>query len=96
MAHALPEQLIIRVRTILRNGDHPRGASGSTAQWRAERDRWMDELDPRKPGELSEVDIRGLIDFLAESGPSAHSRMSIAEWHSAVDNLTPELLFNAR
>lgn len=95
MVTVLPEQLAARVRTVLRGSGHPDSAAGSRANWRTQRDRWMDNLDPQSPAELSEGDIRHLIDFLAESGPGLHSRMTAAEWRDAVDSLTPELLFAA-
>jgi hypothetical protein len=96
MASPLTEQLATRVRALLRRADHPTGAAGSAAQWRAQRDRWLDALDPRHATEFDESDIRRLIDFLAESGPSAASRTSASEWSADVDELTPELLFSTR
>jgi hypothetical protein len=96
MASPLTEQLAIRVRALLRRADHPSGGAGSAAQWRAQRDRWLDALDPRHATEFDESDIRRLIDFLAESGPSAASRTSASEWSADVDELTPELLFSTR
>lgn len=96
MVIALSEQLAARVRAILRDSDHPIAARGSRVDWRTQRDRWVDELDPRQHRELSETEIRELIGFLAESGPSSESRMTPAEWHSVVDDLTPALLFTAR
>jgi hypothetical protein len=92
----LTEQLASRVRAILRSAAHPASASGTAAEWKAQRDHWIDALDPRGPSDLGERDVRGLIDFLAESGPSGSSRMTIAEWGRAVDALTPELLFTTR
>jgi hypothetical protein len=94
MASPLTEQLAGRVRALLRRADHPTGGAGSAAQWRAQRDRWLDELDPRHASDFDESDIRRLIDFLAESGPSASSRASRSEWSADVDELTPELLFS--
>jgi hypothetical protein len=93
---ALSDQLSTRVRALLRGADHPQGAAGTAAEWRTDRDRWLDLLDPREPRELGEADIRGLIDFLSECGPSRASRRSPAEWSSQVDSLVPELLFAAR
>jgi len=56
----------------------------------------LDELDPRHAVEFEASDIRRLIDFLAESGPSTASRTSPAEWSADVDELTPELLFSTQ
>jgi hypothetical protein len=42
---------------------------------------------------LGESDIRSLIDFLSEAGPSRASRRTPAEWSSQIDALVPELLF---
>jgi hypothetical protein len=61
--------------------------------WRASRDRWLDRLDPRESREFSESEIRSLIDFLSEAGPSRTSRRTPAEWSSQIDALVPELLF---
>jgi hypothetical protein len=83
----------MRVRALLRAADHPRGASGAAADWRAARDRWLDRLDPRENLALGEADIRSLIDFLSEAGPSRASRRSPAEWSRQIDTLVPELLF---
>ncbi|MEJ1230693.1 MAG: hypothetical protein WDM88_08995 [Galbitalea sp.] len=93
MTSALSEHLAARVRTLLRGADHPTGSAGSAGQWRAERDRWLDVLDPREALELDGAQIRSLIDFLSEAGPSRASRRSPAEWSSQVDGLIPELLF---
>ena len=92
----LTEQLALRVRAILRSADHPGSGRGSASEWRVARDRWLDALDPRHDGDFSESDIRALIDFLAESGPSTASRTSATEFSRAVDALTPELLFSTR
>lgn len=93
MPAALSEHLATRVRALLRAADHPRGASGSAGDWRAARDHWLDRLDPRESVELGESDIRSLIDFLSEAGPSRASRRSPAEWSRQIDTLVPELLF---
>lgn len=93
MAAALSGHLAERVRALLRAADHPRGASGSAGDWRAVRDRWLDRLDPRQNLELGESDIRLLIDFLSEAGPSRASRRTPPEWSHQVDALVPELLF---
>ncbi len=93
---ALSDQLATRVRALLRAADHPTGAAGTAAQWRKDRDRWLDQLDPRQPRDLGEGDIRGLIDFLSECGPSTASRRTPAEWSREVDALVPELLFVAQ
>jgi hypothetical protein len=93
---ALSDQLATRVRALLRGADHPRGAAGTAAEWRRARDTWLDRLDPREPRELGEADIRALIDFLSECGPSRASRRSPAEWSHAIDSLVPELLFATR
>jgi predicted ArsR family transcriptional regulator len=93
MASALPDQLATRLRALLRAADHPTGAAGTSADWRAARDRWLDELDPRQTQELTERDIRRLIDFLSEAGPSRASRRTKEEWGRVVDALVPELLF---
>jgi hypothetical protein len=90
---AFSDQLATRVRALLRSADHQSGAAGTAAKWRADRDAWLDVLDPREPRELDERDIRRLIDFLSECGPSRASRRSIAEWSREVDLLVPELLF---
>ena len=90
---ALSEHLATRIRGLLRAADHPRGASGSAAEWRAARDRWLDRIDPRESLELGESDIRSLIDFLSEAGPSRASRRAPAEWSKQIDALVPELLF---
>ncbi len=95
MAGALSEHLATRIRGLLRAADHPRGASGSAAEWRAARDHWLDRIDPRESLELGESDIRSLIDFLSEAGPSRASRRAPAEWSSQIDALVPELLFTA-
>jgi hypothetical protein len=96
MANALSDQLVTRLRSLLRSADHPSGAAGSAAEWRAERDRWLDALDPREPRELGGAGIRHLIDFLSESGPSRASRRTPAEWSRVIDALVPELLFVAQ
>jgi hypothetical protein len=93
---ALSDQLATRVRGLLREADHPRGAAGTAAQWRSARDQWLDALDPREPRELGEADIRRLIDFLSECGPSRTSRRSVGEWSHQIDLLVPELLFTTR
>ena len=93
MTAVLSEHLATRVRALLRAADHPRGASGTAGDWRAARDRWLDRLDPRENLELGESDIRSLIDFLSEAGPSRASRRSPAEWSRQIDTLVPELLF---
>jgi hypothetical protein len=87
------DQLATRVRALLRGADHPSGAAGTAAQWRAARDRWLDAFDPREPQRPNEADIRRLIDFLSECGPSRASRRSPAEWSREIDSLVPELLF---
>jgi hypothetical protein len=53
----------------------------------------LDRLDPRESVELGESDIRSLIDFLSEAGPSRASRRTPAEWSGQIDALVPELLF---
>lgn len=93
MTAALSEHLATRIRALLRAADHPRGGSGSAGDWRAVRDRWLDRLDPRESLELGESDIRSLIDFLSEAGPSRASRRTTAEWSTQIDALVPELLF---
>ncbi|MDQ1546244.1 MAG: hypothetical protein QOH69_1148 [Actinomycetota bacterium] len=93
MTAALSEHLATRVRGLLRAADHPRGAGGSAGDWRAARDHWLDRLDPRESLEVGESDIRSLIDFLSEAGPSRASRRTPAEWSSQIDALVPELLF---
>jgi hypothetical protein len=90
---ALPEQLANRLRALLRAADHPSGAAGTVQDWRADRDRWIDHLDPRDGLRLEEDDIRRLIDFLSEAGPSRASRRSTGEWSRQIDALVPELLF---
>ncbi|HEY4268402.1 MAG TPA: hypothetical protein VGM94_09450 [Galbitalea sp.] len=90
---AFSDQLATRVRALLRSADHPSGAAGTAARWRADRDAWLDVLDPREPRDLGETEVRRLIDFLSESGPSRASRRSTAEWSREVDSLVPELLF---
>lgn len=94
MPTALPEQLATRLRGLLRGADHPAGAAGTPAQWRAARDRWLDTLDASMPDTFDEDSVRSLIDFLSECGPSRASRRSPAEWSAAVDALVPELLFS--
>jgi hypothetical protein len=96
MASTFSAQLAARVRTLLRRADHPTTAAGSAAQWRERRDEWLDALDPRYAPEFSPEDVRKLIDFLAESGPSVSSRISPEEFVREVDGLTPELLFSAQ
>jgi hypothetical protein len=96
MAQQLPASLSTRIRGLLRGADLPRGAAGTAEQWRTIRDSWLDALDPRQPRELGEHDIRGLIDFLSEAGPSRASRRSPAEWSAAIDALVPELLYLGR
>ena len=91
----LSEQLANRLRSLLRAADHPSGAAGTLPEWRAGRDNWIDRLDPRDGLRLGEGDIRELIDFLSEAGPSRASRQSAAEWSRQIDALVPELLFAA-
>lgn len=93
MTFILPEQLANRVRAQLRAADQPTGARGTLPQWRASRDGWLDRLDPRNGLRFEDPDIRGLIDFLSEAGPSRASRRTETEWSSEVDVLVPELLF---
>jgi hypothetical protein len=92
----LTDQLATRVRALLRGAAHPSGAAGTTASWNAERDSWLDALDPRDAVELDATQVRELIDFLSECGPSRSSRRSPAEWSATVDALVPELLFLTR
>jgi hypothetical protein len=89
----LPEQLANRLRALLRAADQPSGAAGTAQEWRASRDHWIDQLDPREGLRLEAGDIRLLIDFLSEAGPSRSSRRTAAEWSREVDALVPELLF---
>ncbi len=89
----LPEQLANRLRAQLRAADRPSGAPGTLPQWRSARDGWLDRLDPRNGLRIEGGDIRGLIDFLSEAGPSRASRRTAQEWSSEVDALVPELLF---
>jgi hypothetical protein len=96
MASTLTAQLAARVRSLLRRADHPASAAGSAAQWREQRDEWLDALDPRYAPQFSAEQVRELINFLAESGPSASSRISAEEFGREVDGLTPELLFSTR
>ena len=93
MTSAPSEQLAICVRGLLRAADHPTGAAGTAAQWRTLRDHWLDVFDPRDSRELGESEVRDLIDFLSEAGPSKGSRKTPGEWSSEVDALVPELLF---
>jgi hypothetical protein len=94
MAATFSTQLAARVRSLLRRADHPALAAGTTAGWREQRDEWLDVLDPRHTPEVTADQVRDLISFLAESGPSSSSRTSAAEFRREVDALTPELLFN--
>jgi hypothetical protein len=96
MAPTISTQLAARVRSLLRRSDHPATAAGSAAQWREKRDEWLDGLDPRHTTEFTADQVRALIDFLAESGPSTSSRTSATEFRREVDALTPELLFNSQ
>jgi hypothetical protein len=89
----IPDHLAGRVRSLLHGASHPPGAAGTAEQWRAERDRWLDALDPREALSLGEADIRRLIDFLSEAGPSRASRRTPSEWSGQIDALVPELLF---
>ena len=81
---------------MLKSADHPATAAGTATGWRVQRDRWVDALDPRGADLFDEGTIRELINFLAESGPSAASRRTAAEWNRLIDELTPELLFSVR
>jgi hypothetical protein len=90
---ALSEQLANRLRALLRAADHPSGGAGTVQDWRAARDRWLDRLDPRDGLHLGAEDIRRLIDFLSEAGPSRASRRTPGEWSRQIDALVPELLF---
>jgi hypothetical protein len=90
---ALSEHLATRIRALLRAADHPAGAGGTAGEWRVARDGWIDRLDPRESLEFGDRDIRSLIDFLSEAGPSKASRRTPAEWSGQVDALVPELLF---
>lgn len=85
-----------RLRTLLHGAELPRGAAGTTEQWRVTRDGWLDLLDPQGTGELDDGQVRSLIDFLSESGPSRASRRSPTEWSAVVDSVVPELLFLGR
>lgn len=96
MPAEIPSQLATRLRSLLRGADHPAGASGTATDWRTARDHWLDALDPRQAPELSGSEIRRLIDFLSEAGPSRSSRRSQEEWSRIVDSLVPELLFVGR
>ena len=93
MTAAPSEQLAIRVRGLLRTADHPAGAAGTLPQWRTLRDHWLDVFDPRDSRELDASELRDLIDFLSEAGPSKASRKTVEEWSREVDALVPELLF---
>jgi hypothetical protein len=90
---SLSEHLAARLRALLRAADHPSGAAGTAQEWRTGRDGWLDRLDPRDGLRLDDSDIRRLIDFLSESGPSRASRRTPEEWSRRVDALVPELLF---
>jgi hypothetical protein len=90
---AFSDQLATRIRALLRSADHPSGAAGTAVSWRADRDRWLDLLDPREPKDLGMPQIRQLIDFLSECGPSKASRRTESEWNREVDAVVPELLF---
>jgi hypothetical protein len=92
----LSEQLANRLRALLRAADHPSGGSGTAGEWRESRDRWIDRLDPRNGLSLDDSDLRELIDFFSEAGPSRASRRTPAEWSRQVDALVPELLFAGR
>jgi len=96
MPSTLSAQLANQVRAVLRKADHPSTAAGTAEAWRTQRDHWLDALDPRNMPEFSDADIRQLIDFLAESGPSSTSRLGTPEWGRLVDDLTPALLFSTR
>jgi hypothetical protein len=89
----ISDHLAARLRALLRAADHPAGAAGTPLQWREDRDRWLDRLDPRNDPHLDETDIRRLIDFLSEAGPSRASRRTPGEWSRQIDAMVPELLF---
>jgi hypothetical protein len=93
MTSGLSEHLATRLRALLRAADHPTGAAGTAPQWRENRDHWLDRLDPRNDPHLDEADIRQLIDFLSEAGPSRASRRTPGEWSREIDAMVPELLF---
>lgn len=93
VTRVLPEQLANRLRALLRAADHPSGGAGTAEEWRERRDRWIDRLDPRNGFSLDEGELRSLIDFFSEAGPSRASRRTPAEWSRQVDALVPELLF---
>jgi hypothetical protein len=93
MTSSLSEQLATRLRALLRAADHPRGARGTAQEWRASRDHWIDQLDPRNGLTLQPAEIRNLIDFLSEAGPSKASRRTTQEWGRQIDAVVPELLF---
>lgn len=96
MSFALPDALATRLRALLRGADLPSGAAGTAEEWRVARDGWLDVLNPQGLVELDHHQVRSLIDFLSEAGPSRASRRTPAEWSRVVDSLVPELLFLGR
>jgi hypothetical protein len=62
-------------------------------RWRAERDRFVDLLDPTGGfAGFGDGEIRGLVDFLGNSEPSRASRRTSAEWDAVVDQAVMRLL----
>ncbi|MET1043014.1 MAG: hypothetical protein ABWX59_02690 [Microbacteriaceae bacterium] len=87
----IPARLATVLRTLLARADADPTGRDSASHWRRDRDRWVDVVDPANrtlaPGQALE-----LLTFLSDSVPSAESRMSRAEWHTAVDDITPQLI----
>lgn len=84
-----------RVRRALEKADAG-GSPIDLPQWRRRRDRLTDLLDPTASASLSVGDARSIIDLLSEAGPTAESRMSLAEWRTEVDAIVSELLGTRR
>ncbi|WP_166875563.1 hypothetical protein [Salinibacterium sp. ZJ450] len=87
----IPARLASALRTMLARADADPAGRDSADHWRRARDRWVDVVDPMNRMLAPEQAVE-LLTFLADSVPSAESRMSRVEWHAAVDDIAPQLI----
>lgn|GEM_PF-5779539 len=89
----LAPQLATRVRAALRRAEHSARTAGTAADWRRQRDAWLDQLHPSHAGAIDTDAIIELIGFLSECAPTASSRLTPAQWEQSISALVPELLY---
>ncbi len=87
----LDRNAVLRVRRLLgRAGPPP--ATVDEREWRRQRDALLDRFEAGQAVDASAEEVRALVRFLGEAGPSRESRLTRSEWRAAVDVLVPELL----